>query len=84
MRKKVVLMVLLLMLLLVCGGCGDSLQDKAEKGMLPYEDLGYLVVADKDTHILYYENGDGAMCPYYSTNGKLCKYEDGHIIEIGE
>lgn len=32
---------------------------------------------------VYYSGGNRAyLCPYYSENGKLCKYEDGKIIEV--
>lgn len=54
------------------------------------ENYDYLIY-DKETRIIYYkyEDGEGRrgygyMTPYYSSNGKLCKYIDNKIIEIKE
>lgn len=51
------------------------------------EDLYY----DDETGIVYFlfdlgvaDCKTGYMCPYYSKNGKLCKYENGQIMEIME
>lgn len=83
--RKVITICIFLFLLLLCTGCdGTTLQDRAELGGIRYENLSCYVVADKETHILYYKLSETYMCPYYSANGKMCKYEDGHIIEIGE
>ena len=38
---------------------------------------------DEDTKIVYYRTSY-KMCPYYSENGKLCRYVDGEIIEIDD
>lgn len=46
------------------------------------KDLYNYIIIDERTHIMYY-NYD-SLCPYYSENGKLCKYEDGKIIELGD
>lgn len=86
--KRLILCALIICLLF-CSGCAEpvTLESKAELGQIMYEDLTEYVVADKDTHILYikYSNGyRGYLSPYYSENGKLCKYEDGKIIEVGE
>jgi hypothetical protein len=78
----------LIICLLFCSGCTEeNLESRAEQGTIDYVNLTYNVVADEDTHILYiYYNGNHTayMCPYYSKNGKLCRYEDGKIIEVGE
>ena len=84
--KKLIFCILIISLLF-CSGCTEdaSLESKAELGQIRYEDLTEHVVADKDTHILYvrYSAGyEGYLSPYYSKNGKLCKYEDGKIIEV--
>jgi hypothetical protein len=84
--KKLILCVLIICLLF-CSGCTEdvTLESKAELGQIEYEDLTEYVVADKDTHILYiyFDIGNtGYLSPYYSENGKLCKYEDGKIIEV--
>ena len=60
----------------------ESLSSKAEQGLIQYEDLSYEIIADEETHIMYYQFSKEYMSPYYSKNGKLCKYEDGKIIEI--
>lgn len=87
MRK--ILLGVVIVCLLFCTGCTEAvtLESKAELGQIRYEDLTEYVVADKDTHILYvrYSKGnEGYLSPYYSKNGKLCRYEDGKIIEVGE
>lgn len=56
------------------------------------------IVYDTDTKIIYYKFNEktelhtceevrlckvGFMSPYINENGKLCKYEEGQIIEIG-
>lgn len=40
---------------------------------------------DTNTLVIYYRfdgNYGSYMCPYYSENGKLCRYIDGRIVEI--
>lgn len=79
---------LLVICLLFCSGCDStSLNSRAEQKDIDYVNYASIVVADSETHILYiYHDGNrtGYICPYYSKNGKLCKYEDGKIIELGE
>ena len=41
----------------------------------------FYLVYMPDTHVLYY-TGTYTLTPYYSENGKLCRYEDGKIVEI--
>jgi len=86
--KKLIFCILIICLL-CCSGCVESenLESRAEQGTIDYVNLTYNVVADEDTHILYiFYNGNHTayMCPYYSKNGKLCRYEDGKIIEVEE
>lgn len=87
MKKLIVS--LLIICLLCCYGCEyvtENVESRAERGVIEYVDFAYDVVADKDTHILYIYHNNSAnnavLCPYYSKNGKLCKYEDGKIIEV--
>ena len=87
MKKLIVS--LLLICLLCCSGCVESenIESRAERGTIEYVDITNQIVADKDTHILYYLDDVGEtsyMCPYYSQNGKLCRYEDGKIIEVDD
>ncbi len=85
--KKLILCILIICLLF-CSGCAEpeSIESKAKRGDIKYIDMTDHVIVDKDTHIMYYydtQDGD-YMIPYYSKNGKLCKYEDGKIIEVSE
>lgn len=83
--KKLILCVFIICLLF-CSGCTEeNLESRAEQGLIEYVDFTESIVADKNTHILYihYSAGyEGYLSPYYSKNGKLCKYEDGKIIEV--
>lgn len=87
MKKLIVS--LLLICLMCCSGCeyeSENIESRAERGTIEYIDFTYDILADEDTHILYiYRNGaanNSVLCPYYSKNGKLCRYEDGKIIEV--
>lgn len=84
MKKLIVS--LLLICLMCCSACTEeNLDSRAEQGLIEYEYFADNVVADEDTHILYIYRNDGesaVICPYYSKNGKLCRYEDGKIIEV--
>lgn len=87
MKKLIVS--LLIICLLCCSGYeneSENIESRAERGVIEYVDFSYDVVADEDTHILYiYHNGNSnnaVLCPYYSKNGKLLRYEDGKIIEV--
>lgn len=88
MKKLIVS--LLLICLLCCSGCeyeSENIESKAERGAIHYVDFTDEIVADKDTHILYYSyvrDGGVVLSPYYSSNGNLCKYEDGKIIEVDD
>jgi hypothetical protein len=84
--KKLILCALIICLL-CCSGCLESepIESKAERGAICYVDFTDEIVADKDTHILYYRYSRDygvVLSPYYSKNGKLCRYEDGKIIEV--
>ena len=83
--KRLILCALIICLLF-CPGCTEqNLESRAELGQIRYVDFTQDIIADKYTHILYvyYCAGDlGYLSPYYSENGKLCKYEDGKIIEV--
>jgi hypothetical protein len=83
--KRLILCALIICLLF-CSGCTEeNLDSRAEQGQIKYVDFTKYIVADEETHILYikYAVGNlGYFSPYYSENGKLCKYEDGKIIEV--
>lgn len=82
--KKLIIS-LLIVTLMCCSGCTNKpLATVAEQGDIPYNNLNDCIMADEETHILYYyAPGENCiLCPYYSKNGNLCKYEDGKIIEV--
>ena len=95
MRKKILLLGMSLMMLFGVSGCGTDVQDYPEQKSVHLhqielgnrKDLYY----DDETGVIYFlfnvggnfENfSKGYMSPYYSKNGKLCKYENGQIVEI--
>lgn len=83
--KKLIFCVLIICLIFCTGCTEENLDSRAEQGLIEYVDFTVEIVADKDTHILYikYSSGyEGYLSPYYSKNGKLCRYEDGKIIEV--
>ena len=83
--KKLIFCVLIICLIFCTGCTEENLESRAELGQIEYVDFTEDIVADKDTHILYVEINHGNssyLSPYYSKNGKLCKYEDGKIIEV--
>lgn len=63
-------------------GCGD---DPGSIIYNPFSDIkGHNMLSyDKETLIVYYNTSD-QLAPYYSENGKLCRYIDGEIVEIGD
>lgn len=54
-----------------------------QKQDIEYRSFYDSLIVDEDTNIVYIEF-DHSICPYYSENGKLQKYENGKFIEIGE
>lgn len=88
--KKVVIAILTSFMIFSLTGCGAKTTsgDISDVGLCKIESKDGLVY-DKDTRIIYYmiENGigdslTGFMSPYYSENGRLCKYENDKIVEI--
>lgn len=87
MRKLICLLIVILLFCLTsCGN--DTLESRAEQNTIKvfdYQDnLKIDVEADEYTGILYYYNkyDNTILCPYYSESGCLCRYEDGHIVEV--
>ena len=71
-------LVVLGLLLLALGGCGEKFNFSRVKNGVVY---------NKDTRIMYYKldsifSTKTYMAPYYSSNGKLCKYVDSKIVEV--
>lgn len=85
--KKILCIIMMILLVFCLTACADAdtLQDYAELEMIQTFDVDNIVKADEHTGILYYfySAGDHTyMCPYYSENGYLCRYENGYIKEI--
>ena len=65
-------------------GCTDENVESVE-----IESTTFDLVSDKDTGIIYISNyttnSYRIYTPYYSKNGKLCRYDDdGIIVEVEE
>ena len=79
--KKIIVVVLCGIFLLT--GCIDKNLESVEM-----ENATFNLVSDPDTGIIYIKNytyhNNHVYTPYYSENGKLCKYNDGKIVEVGE
>ena len=71
------LLVCILLITCLLSGCSPT--------HLSYEVIERRVDFDvlymKDTKVMYYR-GTYTLTPYYSENGKLCRYIDGKIVEI--
>ena len=72
--KRVV--ILLLVVMCVFTGCGVVNPTEPQ-----FTHSSYRLVELEQDGVLYIESGY-RVAPYYSKNGKLCKYEDGRIVEI--
>lgn len=77
MRKRIVGLILVGVLTsCILTGCKDDNERTVVKSGLRYS-----IIAMEDTGILYYATGY-KLAPYYSKNGKLCRWENGEIVEI--
>ena len=77
--KKIITVVLCGIFLLT--GCANENLESVEM-----ENTAFDLVSDNDTGIIYIRNytkgGNYVYTPYYSRNGKLCRYDDGRIVEV--
>lgn len=91
MKKKLVCLICAVAVAgsLLCGCTFEGSKDYDSHSRLNsiqgHNDLYYYT----DTNIVYIvfnecvgECGYGYMTPYYSENGKLCRYVDGKIVEV--
>jgi len=99
MRKKILLLGMSVMMLFGIVGCNDE-SNNTNVNYYSKDKLVHLHQIESDREDLYYDDETGIvyflfdlgvadyktgyMCPYYSKNGKLCKYENGQIMEIME
>lgn len=86
MRKVFMGGVMLLLCVSLLSGC-DTAYNTPVENSIEYSDFN-LIVDDK-TKVVYIDNkiinssGEYHIyTPYYSKNGKLCKYDDERMIEI--
>jgi len=79
--KKIIVVILCSIFLLT--GCTNKNLKSVE-----IENITFDLVSDSDTGIIYISNyttnGYRIYTPYYSKNGKLCRYDDGRIVEVEE
>lgn len=79
--KRIIAVVLCSIFLLT--GCTNENIDSVD-----IENTTFDLVSDHDTGIVYIRNetysGWPVYTPYYSKNGKLCRYDDGRIVEVEE
>ena len=75
--KKVTAIVLISFALVGCASNLDEVEDTTSS---------FELVSDPDTKVVYIKNytkgGYSVFTPYYSANGKLCRYEDNALVEI--
>lgn len=94
MRKRLLIGLISLLFVLMCSGCDGTVTGSKDydihselRSINGYDDLYYYDLT-KIVYVIFNEcagySGYGYMAPYYSENGRLCKYEDGKIIEIEE
>lgn len=79
--KKIIAVALCGIFLLT--GCANENVDSVD-----IENTTFDLVSDHDTGIIYIRNrtyyGYYVYTPYYSENGKLCRYDDSRIVEVEE
>lgn len=77
-----------LLALAICGLLLTGCVDDENLESVEIENATFDLVSDKDTGIIYIENhtyaGRSVYTPYYSKNGKLCRYIDKQIVEVEE
>lgn len=81
--KKLIVMVICVLFLTGCT-TSKNLEDVNES----VESATFNLVADRTTGIIYIKNKTYSRfyvyTPYYSENGKLCKFVDNKIVEVSE
>lgn len=83
-RKTSVILLIVAMFIMTLTGCGEAVNnDNTDTNFVNIENsrLSY----DTTTGIVYNYNSvylGTVYTVYYSENGKMCKYADGHIVEL--
>lgn len=81
--KKLIVMVICVLFLTGCT-TSENLEDVNKS----VESMTFDLVSDPTTGIIYIKNltraGYFVYTPYYSENGKLCKFVDNKIVEVDE
>lgn len=88
----IIVLIALIIFIIYCVGKHNTITEDHNQWVGTVKNYSYLVY-DRETRIIYYKykdndgggyQGYGYMAPYYSSNGKLCKYVNDKIIEIKE
>lgn len=88
----IIVFIAFIIFIIYCVGTQNTITKEHNQWVGAIENYSYLVY-DKETRVVYYKyedsdnghyQGYGYMAPYYSSNGKLCKYVNDQIIEIKE
>lgn len=89
---KKYLMILLIIFCLTLTSCADYSEGDYVDISTNIESSDFDLVVDSKTKIVYIDNivkeSDATLqtyhiyTPYYSKNGKLCRYEDGKLMEV--
>ena len=92
MKKSIVLILLISCLLMGCEDVEVEVTPTVNTVQMEYSDFD--LITDQKTGIVYIDNmivtfdKDGwrnynnVYTPYYSMNGKLCRFVDGKVVEI--
>lgn len=88
--KKIIVMMMCILFLTGC--TSENVENESIESMNVENESIELVtfdlVADSRTKIIYIKNytyaGHRIYIPYYSENGKLCKFVDNKIVEVNE
>lgn len=93
MKRKLLLFIMMATVAFGLIGCSNakriSTEDATKMGFKVVNVADKNLVYDVNTQIIYYAFTDGTgqcshgfMSPYYSENGKLCRFINGEIQEI--
>jgi protein involved in sex pheromone biosynthesis len=78
------LLVLAICSTILLAGCVNENNENSESTEI--EKITFKLVADNDTGIIYIKNyttnNNYVFTPYYSKNGKLCRYDGDTIVEV--
>jgi len=85
--KKLTISMILIICIILLSGCDEVGESIPSDIQIEYSDFD--LVIDSNTNIVYIDNAVSnangiehhVYTPYYSKNGKICKFVDGKIID---